>query len=46
MRALFSALLQRYLTASDNEIVRQFAAEQLPIFEADLKGAEEALADK
>jgi predicted outer membrane protein len=40
------SLLQRYLTAPDNDVVREFAAEQLPIFQSGLKDAEEAVADK
>jgi putative membrane protein len=39
-------LLQRYLSAPDNETIREFAAGQLPVIESGLKDAQAALASR
>jgi putative membrane protein len=39
-------LLERYLSAPDNEAIKEFAADQLPILQSGLKDAQAALADK
>jgi hypothetical protein len=39
-------LLERYLRAPDNDSLRSFVSEQLPILRAQLKDAEHTMADK